>query len=235
MSRSLVKPSVTPFTAFWASARAIPWKARCWRSSSRRVHVSSAPESANLMPGGTGVWSLPFGPWTSIEVSPTLMLTPLGTSIFLFPTRDMSSSSPHVAEDLAAHALSRRRPAGHDPAGGGEDVDAEAPVHPGNLVLAAVDPAAGTAHALEVGDHLLHARAVLQEDADAALLPFRLLEGLVVRHVALVLEDARDIDIQLRGGNVLSGKPGPDPVPDPGDHVRDGIGHVHRVTSTSSP
>src|SRR5262245_24957336 len=235
MSRSLVKPSVTPLTAFWARARAIPWKARCWRSSSRRVHVSSAPESANLIPGGTGVCSLPFGPWTSSIDSPSFTLTPLGTSIFLFPTRDMSSSSPHVAEDLAAHALPRRRAAGHDPAGRGEDVDAESPVHAGNLVLAAVDPAAGTAHALEVGDHPLHARAVLQEDADPALPPFGLLEGLEVRHVTLVLEDACDLDLQLRGGNVHSGKSGPDPVPDPGDHVRDGIGHVHRVTSTSSP
>src|SRR5262245_38243094 len=235
MSRSLLNPSVTPFTAFWARARAIPWKARCWRSSSRRVHVSSVPERANLMPGGTGVWSLPLGPWTSRVDSPTLMLTPLGTSIFLFPTRDMSSSSPHVAEDLAAHALFRGRPAGHHPAGGGEDVDAEPPVHAGNLVLAAVDPAAGTAHALEVGDHLLHARAVLQEDADAPLLAVLYVEGLVVRHVPLVLEDAGDLDLELGRGDVHAHQPGPGPVPDPGDHVRDGIGHVHRVTSTSSP
>src|SRR5258707_3017052 len=134
MSRSLLKPSVTPLIAFWARARASPWKARCWRSSFARWQESSAPVRTNLIPGGTGLLSLPLGPCTSIAVAPIETLTPEGTGMTLRPTRDMGLSSlPDVAEDLATHALTRRRAAGHDPAGGGEDVDAETAVDAGDL------------------------------------------------------------------------------------------------------
>src|SRR6266496_4206422 len=123
------------------------------------------------MPGGTGVLSFPFGPCTSSAVSPTATFTPEGTGMTLRPTRDIVPSSlPDVAEDVAAHSLARGRASGHDPAGGGEDVDAEAAVHAGDLVLAAVDPAARAAHPLQVGDDALHAGAVLQDDAQHVLL-----------------------------------------------------------------
>src|SRR5215470_1662100 len=165
MSRSLLKPSVTPLIAFWARARAMPWKARTWRSSFTRLQASSVPFSSKLMPGGTGVSSLPFGPWTWMEVCPTCTFTSLGTGMILRPTRDMGMRSlPHVAEDLAAHALAGRAAPGHEPARGGNDVDPEAAVDAGDLVLGAVDPAARAAHPLEVGDDPLHPGTVLQVD-----------------------------------------------------------------------
>src|SRR5512134_2311403 len=134
MSSSLLKPSVTPFTALLASARARPWKARCWRSSFVRRQVSSAPCSENEMPGGTGVVSLPLGPCTSTVRSLIWIFTSLGTGMILRPTRDMSACLlPDVAEDLAAHALAGGGLAGHQAAGGGEDVDAQAPVDAGDL------------------------------------------------------------------------------------------------------
>src|SRR4249920_3255266 len=145
MSRSFVKPSVTPLTAFWARARAIPWKARCWRSSFVRLQVSSAPSREKEIPGGTGVWSLPFGPCTSRAFGDTCTFTPWGMAITLRPTRDMAAPLPDVAEDLAADALASGAAAGHEPARGGEDVDPEAALHPGDLVLATVDPAARAA------------------------------------------------------------------------------------------
>src|SRR6266568_9263506 len=203
MSRSLLNPSVTPLIAFWARARAMPWKARCWRSSFARWHESCPSFRVNLMPGGTGVVSLPFGPCTSSAVSPTATFTPEGTGMTLRPTRDIVPSSlPDVAEDLAAHSLARGRPSGHDSARGGEDVDAEAAVHAGDLVLAAVDPAARAAHPLQVGDHPLHPRPVLEEDGVHALLSAGFSEGLEVRDVALFLESAGDLDLQLGGGHV---------------------------------
>src|SRR5262245_57025818 len=221
MSSSLLKPSVTPFTALLASARASPWKARCCRSSFVRTQVSSAPCSENEMPGGTGVCSLPLGPCTSTVPSLIWIFTSLGTGMTLRPTRDMSALLPDVAEDLAAHALAGRRLAGHQAAGGGEDVDAQAPVHAGDLVLAAVDAAAGTADALQVGDDPLHAGAVLEEDAQVALLV--VLAQLEVGDVALVLEDAGDLHLQLGAGHVHLAELGADSVPDPGEQVRDGI------------
>src|SRR5262249_38417850 len=152
----------------------------------------------------------------------------LGTAITLRPTRDMEARSlPDVAEDLAAHAFAGRAAAGHEAAGGGEDVDAESAVHPRDLSLAAIDPAAGPAHPLEVGDDPLHARTVLEVHAENSLLA--VLGGLEVRDVALVLEDAGDLHLQLGGGHIDLGELGPDSVPDPGQQVRDGIGHVHVV------
>src|SRR6266496_196654 len=185
------------------------------------------------MPGGTGVLSFPFGPCTSSAVSPMETFTPEGTGMTLRPTRDIVPSSlPDVAEDLAAHSLARGRASGHDSARGGEDVDAEAAVNAGDLVLAAVDPAARAAHPLQVRDPPLHPRPVLEEDADLPLLA--VLDGLEVRDVALVLEDAGDLALQLGSGHVDLGQPCPDPVPDPGGHVRDGIGHVHRELPLAS-
>ena len=96
-----------------------------------------------------------------------------------------------------------------------------------DLALAAVDAAAGLAHALQVGDDPLPAWAVLQEDADRALPA--VVDVPVVGDVALVLEDARDLRLQPGSRHVDLGQPRPHPVPDAGDHVRDGIRHVHRT------
>src|SRR5512140_1630294 len=109
------------------------------------------------MPGGTGVVSFPLGPCTSISVSLTETFTPEGTTMTLRPTRDIVSSLPDVAEDLAAHAGLGGLTAGHDPARGRQDVDAEPAIDARDLVLAAVDAAAWLAHALHVRDHALPA------------------------------------------------------------------------------
>src|SRR5262249_36833308 len=156
----------TPRIALLARARARPCRARCGPSSPWREACSSPFSSLKVMPAGTGVVSLPLGPWTSRRSGLTWTWTPFGIGVTLRPTRDMGKRSlPDVAEDLAAHALAGRAAPGHEAARGGEDVDAEAAVHARDLVLAAVDPAARLAHPLQVGDDALHARSVLQEDA----------------------------------------------------------------------
>src|SRR5512136_155779 len=194
MSRSRLKPSVTPLTAFWARARARPWNARCWRSSFARWHDSSCPWRANLIPGGTGVLRFPLGPRTSTAASDTETETPGGTTMTLRPTPDIVGSLPDVAEDLAPHPGLAGLAAGHDAPGGGQDVDAEAAVDAGDLGLAAVDPATGLAHALQVGDDPLPAGAVLQEDPDRPLPA--VVDEPVVGDVALVLQDARDLGLE---------------------------------------
>src|SRR3954468_4648462 len=187
MSSSLEKPSVTPRTALLARARASPCRARCGPSSFWREASSSPFSSLNVMPDGTGVVSLPLGPWTSRRSAFTWSWTPFGMGMTLRPTRDMRKRSlPDVAEDLATHAFAGRAAPGHEAAGGREDVDAEPAVHARDLVLGAVDPASGLAHPLQVGDDALHARAVLQEDAQHVLLV--VLVDLEVGDVALVLQ-----------------------------------------------
>src|SRR5262245_31281625 len=163
MSSSLENPSETPRTALLARARARPWRARSCRSSPERLQVSSAPSRANEIPGGTGDSSLPLGPCTWIVRSDTWTFTSLGTGMTFLPTRDMTGSLPDVDEDLAAHALAGGGPAGHHASRGREDVDAQAAIDAGDLILPAVDAAAGPAHPLQVGDDSLHAGAVLQE------------------------------------------------------------------------
>src|SRR2546427_6235311 len=155
MSSSFENPSVTPFTAFWARARARPWKARCWRSSLLRAALSSPFSSLKEIPAGTGVVSLPFGPWTWRADPSIWTCTSLGITMAFFPTRDMNAflSLPDVADDLAAHPFPGGGPAGHEAAGGGEDVDAQPAVHPGDPVLAAVDPTARSAHPLDSAYH----------------------------------------------------------------------------------
>src|SRR6185436_1336122 len=195
MSSSFEKPSVTPLTAFIASARARPWKARCCRSSLERLHTSSPSAIAKLIPGGTGVVSFPLGPCTVSSCSPIWTLTSLGSAIAFPPMRDMALPLPDVEQDLAADAFAGRAPAGHHASRRREHVDAEPAEDARDLVLAAVDAAAGTADALQVRDHPLHARAVLQVHAQAPLL--RVFRDLVVGDVALVPQDAGDLRLEL--------------------------------------
>ncbi len=62
--------------------------------------------------------SVPLGPFT-VTWRPTMVTsTPLGTGMGVSPIRDSSSlPSPHVAEDLAAHAALARLAVGHEPPG----------------------------------------------------------------------------------------------------------------------
>src|SRR5262245_44370133 len=117
------------------------------------------------MPGGIRWRSLPFGPCTSTASEAIFTVTPFGTGIGFFPIRDMAATCllPDVAEDFAADAGLARGAAGHDAARGRQDVGAEAAEHHRHVVDAEVDAAAGTADALDTGDHLLAVRAILQE------------------------------------------------------------------------
>src|ERR1051326_7516892 len=125
------------------------------------------------MPAGSGVSSLPLGPWTEIRLPWMLTFTPWGIAIGFFPIRDICSLTsvgsrlapavrgfsvnlswrryatpvlralPDLAEDFAAHAFFAGLATGHHAARGGEDVDPHPGQHARNLVAADVDAAAG--------------------------------------------------------------------------------------------
>src|SRR6266481_3769332 len=58
------------------------------------------------MPSGSGVSSLPFGPWTFTVLPSMLTVTPFGIAIGFFPIRDISlDSQPLTSRDEACLVL----------------------------------------------------------------------------------------------------------------------------------
>src|SRR5512146_1310997 len=180
ISRSRVQPWVTPVTALFSRARASPCSA-AWESSAR-VATRWPSCCATVMPCGTRVSSLPFGPWIVTRSPAMLTFTPCGIAIGFLPILDITSSQfsvlasqnrgavpaprlPHFTEDLAADAFLARLLAGHDATGSGEDVDPQPAQHARNPGAAHVHAAPRARHARQVGDGGLVAGAVLQVNA----------------------------------------------------------------------
>src|ERR1700733_9330968 len=115
--------------------------------------------------------------------------------------KDLANFSlPNFAENLAADTFATGLTAGHDALGGGHDGDAETALHAADFVAAEVDAAAGARDALEVADDGFVVGAVLEVHAQNLLTV--LLSGLVIGDVALFLEDAGDLGLELGGGDV---------------------------------
>ena len=97
---------------------------------------------------------------------------------------------------------------------------------PRDLGLARVDAQPGAADPLQPGDHALAIRAGLEDDTHRLGRPVGL--DLVAGDVALVLEDAGDLELQLGRGHLHLGMPGAVRVADARQHVRDRIAHDAR-------
>src|SRR5919201_5803881 len=125
----------------------------------------------------------------------------------------------HLAADvLAAGALAR-----HQAARGRDDVDAVAAQDARDLGRAHVDAPSGRGDAREVRDRAGAARVVAQEDADRPLRPLALRD--VVVDVALLLEDAGDLQLQLRRRDVHARVLRGDRVAHPRQHVGNRVSH----------
>src|SRR5262245_58485869 len=116
---------------------------------------------------------------------------------------------PNVAKYFTADAGALRRAARHDAARRRQDAGAETAQHRRDLVAAEIHATPRSADTLDAADDLLAARSVFQENADH--LPWRgrlrglrrfLVDELEPLNVALVLEDARNLHLQLRRGNI---------------------------------
>src|SRR5262249_13025109 len=132
---------------------------------------------------------------------------------------------PDVAEHFAADARLDRVAARHDAARRGEDARAQAAHDLRHVVAPEVDAPAGPAHALEAGDHVLAARAVLQRQADHRALAVRLLQ-LEAGDVAFLLEDLGDFRLEARRRNVHALVPRAHGVADPREHVCNRVSHL---------
>src|SRR5258708_5834674 len=154
--------------------RVRPCRDRLRRPSSGRLTVTALPSVSIFMLGCGSISSLPLGPSTRILPSAMLTFTPPGMATGCLPIRDMALSRlcfplPHVTQNFAAQALGPRLPIANHPAIGGDDRDAEAVQDARQLAVAAVNPAAGRAHALDAPNHPFPFRAVLEVDAQYLL------------------------------------------------------------------
>src|SRR5436190_7008562 len=219
-SRRFSKPFVTPSTMFAISVRVRPCKARSSPRSVGRVTVIEPSSCSILIRWGTCCCKVPSGPLTITRPGSIATVTPAGTSIGLLPIRLMSWS-PDEADDFAADSLLLRRAARDQPARSRQDRHAHSAEHARQSVLLRVDTAAGLGHPLQIGDDPLAAPAVLQVDhegIEALAVP-----NVIVRDVALLLEDARDLALHARVGHLgalvqcLVG------IPNPRQHVRDRV------------
>src|SRR5712664_2443673 len=228
MSRSFLKPCVTPCTALATSARARPCSARC--SSVARLALSTPSFCSKVMPKGTPTVSLPLGPCTSTSRSFSAIFTPCGTGIGLLPIRDIATRPRtkvrrRFSRGAPAHQTFRRR----------QNADAQAADHGSNIGGAKVSARARTRNALHAGDDAAAVRGVFQEHAEhlACLVLIDELEG---RDVALILQDARDFGLQLGDRNVHALVLGSGGVANTGQKIAYGIRlHNFPMAPTSSP
>src|SRR5215472_848842 len=207
------------------SERDSPCRARISPSSLGRVTVMTPSFCWISIGAEISRLSSPFGPLTWTWRPLMVTSTPLGMAIGSRPIRDMAGSLPDVGEDFPAYALLLGLLVGQQAARRRDDRDAEAAEHSRQVVLARIHPQAGLRNPLEARDGALPGRAELQRD-DQVLTNLGVLH-LPAGDVALLLEDLRDVRLDLgvrhRHGVVVR-RVG---IAQPGQHVCDRVGHGH--------
>src|SRR5215211_972765 len=213
-------PFVTPSTILETSERVRPWSARSSPRSVGRFTSSSPSDCSTEMRVGTLWVSSPSGPLTMTRPGESDTLTPAGTGMGSLPIRLMRL--PDEAHHFAADAQLLRRPARDEPARRGDDRRAHAAEDARQALLLGIDTAARLRDPLQVGDDPLAVPTELELDGQS-------IEGLaaldaVIPDVALLLQEARDLDLHARRRHrdrLLERLVG---VPDARQHVGDGVG-----------
>src|SRR4051794_26396737 len=139
---------------------------------------------------------------------------------------------PDVRDHFAADALAPRFVTGHHALRRGEDRGAHAALDLGDLRVADVRAAAGRGYALHAADHRLASLGVLQPHAQHLTDPTGL--GAEVLDVALLLQDARELGLELRSGHVHELVIGAQAVANAREEVRYRVCHRHVATSSTS-
>jgi hypothetical protein len=138
---------------------------------------------------------------------------------------------PHEAEHLAADAALRGLAAGDHAGRGGQDGGAEAAEHLRQAVVLGVDAPARLGDPLQALDDPLAAVRVLEDDREAQELA--VLDDVPALDVALLLEQLRDLDLELRGRQRDLLVPGEVRVADARQEVGDGIGDRRAITNST--
>src|SRR5579884_1579471 len=216
---------------FAISVRVSPCSARSSPRSVGRVTTTEPFSCSIFIRCGTACWSVPSGPATCTRPGSTVTVTPDGTSMGFLPILLMRL--PDEGHDFPADPALLRGAARDEAGRGGQDRDAHPAQHARKAVLPGVDPAARLRHALQAGDDPLAVAAELEVD-DQRIEGFALLD-VVVPDVALLLEQAGDLDLHLRARHLDALVQRLVGVADAGEHVGDRIGqHVVSPTNWTS-
>src|SRR2546423_909758 len=208
---------------FATSDRVSPCSARSSPRSVGRVTTTSPSRCSIFIRVGTCCCSVPSGPATATRAGSIVTLTPSGMGMGALPIRLIRL--PDEGDHFAADAALLRGTARDETGRRREDRDAHPAEHARKAVLPGVDPAARLRHALQAGDDPLAVAAELEID-DQRIEGIALLH-VVVADVALLLEEAGDVDLHPRGrhrGVLVQRLVG---VADAGEHVCNRIGQ-HR-------
>src|SRR3954451_10813620 len=211
--------------------RVSPCRARCSPRSVGRLTTIVPSSCSTCISRETRCSSSPLGPFTRTSSGSMNTSTPVGTGMGSFPIRLMARS-PDVRDHFAADALPASVVARHHALGGGHDGSAHSAENlrylTGRHVLAATRPR----HALEAGDHRRALLRVLephaQRLADAGGL------GGEVLDVALLLEDAGHLVLELGVRHVHVLEVGLETVPNTSEEIGERVGHRHGSTSSTS-
>src|SRR4051812_20935638 len=169
--------------------------------------------------------TLPLGPSTATRPSWAFTFTLSGILMVSLPMRDMGLSLPDGGDELAAEVLLARLAVDQHAFGGGEDGDAEAVHHLGDLGVPHVAAQPRLRLPPDLADGGALALVVLEHDVEGAL-HVVLLEG----HFAdesLLAQHLADALLHLAGGEIELLQPRALRVADAGQEIGHRIGHAH--------
>src|SRR5574338_732169 len=207
-------------------ARVRPCSALKRASSLGRVTCTWPSATVTPMPAGSSRLSSPLGPLTFTLRSWSSTETPLGIATGILPMRLTVASSPHDGEQLAAEVLGARLAVAHETSRRAHDGHAEAVLHARHLAALHVAPQAGRGDAAQLADdrRLVVVLEVQPEHAVRAVI-----EDLEIRDVVVVLQQPRELALELAHRHVHAPVARRAGVADAGQHVRYGICQAHRT------
>src|SRR6185437_14784714 len=159
-------------------------------------------------------------------------VTPCGMLTGSFPIRDMMKPLEHAAEDLAADIGGTRLGVRHDPARRRQDRNAETVIDTRQIGDARIDAPARLRDARDLADHRL-AIDIFQLDLELGHAR-SVIRARVAADVTLALQDFEHIGADLRGRRVHDRLVRGLAVPDPCQHIPEGIAHRHSAISLTS-
>src|SRR6202046_5675505 len=208
----------------------------CVRPIPGSVYLISRCLSActTVTPRESGMLKVPLAPLMVTDSGAMVAVTPCGRLTGALAILDMKRSSRlrHDAQDFAALSDRTRLLVRHHALRRGDDHRTHPAQNLRQVVLAAVDPQARPADALDAVDDGTSLE-IFQPDRESR---FRAV-GIeaVVRDVALVLEHLDDSRLELRGGELHFSLTRGLAVADTSQQVGNGVGHAHTAFLTSSP
>src|SRR3954463_3254242 len=195
--------------------RVRPCRARCSPRSVGRLIVTIPSSCSIFISADRTCCNSPFGPLTAMLPGAISTVTASGTGTGFLPIRLIGS--PDVGDDLAADPPVARFVAGHHADGGADDRGPGPALHAGDVFVVHIAAAARTRDPFDPEDHRQALLGVLELDVD------RLADGgrfaAEVPDVALLLEDPRQLELEVGIGNLHLVVSGTNRVANPGQVI----------------